>query len=137
MTRKILFTGSRDASPEMLMLVRDTLESIRGQDVHIIVGDADGVDYKVIVSCDELDIPFEVHGAYNKMRHKAWNGVNIAHNLDYLSRDRLIANLLEPGDECVAVWNGKSLRSGTIATARYAKKIGATIKWLYKIPNSL
>jgi len=135
MTRNILFTGSRDANPEMLMLVHEYTDSLIGQDVRVIVGDAEGVDYQVVRNCDELEIPIECHGAYNKMRFKTWTGKNITHDTDYLGRDRIMANLLEPGDECVAVWNGKSMKSGTIATARYAKKKEATIVWLYKSPE--
>ena len=139
MTRKILFTGSRDANPEMLRLAREYLDSLVGWDVHIIVGDADGVDYQVVMICDEKDISVECHGAYQKMRFKTWTGKNFAHDTDYLGRDRIMANLLEPGDECVAVWNGKWKngivgRSGTVTTARYARERGAVVTWLYKIP---
>lgn len=135
MTRKILFTGSREVNLEMLRLAREYLDTLIGQDVHLIVGDADGVDYQVIRYGDELELPMECHGAYHTMRHKTWTGLNITHDTDYLGRDRIMASLLGPGDLCVAIWNGESLKSGTIATARYAKKRGADIIWLYRKPE--
>lgn len=137
MTRKILFTGSRDASPDMLRRVREYLDTLVGMDVHIIVGDAEGVDYQVVCYADELELSIECHGAYNRMRFKTWTGRNIPHDTDYLGRDRIMASLLKEGDTCIAVWNGKNLKSGTIATARYAKRSGAEIVWLHKSPVKL
>lgn len=48
MTQRILFTGSRETTPEMITALRRYLISLIGEDVHVIVGDAHGVDYEVV-----------------------------------------------------------------------------------------
>jgi hypothetical protein len=137
MTRKILFTGSRDASPEMLAMVDMYIRgNLYDRDVSVIVGDADGVGYQVIQTCDECDIPIEVHGGYGKMLHKTWTGKNIVHDTDYPGRDKIIVSLLGQGDRCIAVWNGKwgRGRSGTVLTARFAEKAGIETEWIWMRP---
>ncbi len=130
--RKVLFTGSRDASPEMLAAVRKYIrDRLAGADVQVIVGDADGVDYEVIQACDEHEIPIEVHGA-RRIRHKTWTGKNIVHDTDYLGRDRIMAGLLEKTDFLVVVWNGKSRQCGTIYTAKQASPRVLEAYWLWK-----
>lgn len=141
MTRKILVTGSREANDEMLKLVCKTIIGFVSQDICVIVGDSpDGVDYQAIVSCDELEIPIECHGAYGKMRVKTWTGKNIVHDTDCLGRDRIMASLLGQGDTCYAFWNGiwknnVKGRSGTVYTAKWAKQAGADIIWPYRKPE--
>jgi hypothetical protein len=132
MTQKILFSGSRAATPDMLaatdLYIRDRLA---GKDVCIIVGDAEGIDYRVIQTCDELELPIEVHGGYGKMRCKTWTGVNVTHDTDYLERDRIMANLIGPDDRAVIVWDGISKRCGTVATARAVSKNTLLVYWLW------
>lgn len=133
MIQKVLFTGSREASHDMLEAVSRYINArIVGHEVLVIVGDADGVDETVIRCCDENEIPVEVHGAFNKFRRKTWTGTNVSHDTDYLGRDRIMANLLKPGDMCVAVWNGVSKESGTVATARYAGRSCHAVYWLWR-----
>lgn len=134
MIQKILFTGSREASPDMLEATREYIKKhVAGRNVIVIVGDAEGIDYQVIQTCDELEIPIEVHGAYGRMRHNTWTGKNFPHEVkSYLGRDRLMAEMVGVNDMVVAVWNGKSLKCGTVATARHASKSCPHAYWLWK-----
>ncbi len=133
---KVLFTGSREIAPEQADTIRRYItERVAGKDVHIIVGDAEGADTVVIQACDESDISIEVHGAYNKMRCKTWTGKNYPHDTDYLGRDRIMAEMVGQGDMVVVAWNGKSKRSGTYATARYASKNCPMAYWLLEKPE--
>lgn len=140
MTRKILVTGSRETTPEMVDALRRHLATLIGNDVLVIVGDAQGIDYETVQFCDENEIPVECHGAYQKMRNKTWTGENISHDTDYLGRDKIMVSLLGDGDRCWAVWSGKwnggiKGRSGAVYTARLAEKIGAETEWLWKKPG--
>lgn len=129
---KVLFTGSREASPDMLDAIRDYITNrIARISAEVIVGDAEGCDYQVIQVCDELEIPIQVHGAYQKMKHKTWTGQNITHDTDYLGRDRIMAGMVGIHDMVVVVWNGKSKQCGTVATARYAAKKCPHAYWLW------
>jgi hypothetical protein len=132
MTQKVLFSGSREASPMMLEAThRYLMEHIAGRDILVIVGDADGVDLRVIQTCDENDIPVEVHGAYRAIRHKSFTGQNISHDTDYHGRDRIMANLIGATDRAVIVWNGISRQSGTWATARAVSRNTMLVYWLW------
>ena len=131
---KVLVTGSRDATPEMLAAVSRHLRGLKGRNAHIIVGDASGIDDTVIQTCDEIGLSIEAHGAYKKMRRRTMTGRNITHDTDYLGRDTLMAQLLGPGDICVAVWDGIKINSGTVATARRAARTCCAVYWLWKSP---
>jgi hypothetical protein len=139
MTQKILVTGSRETSPEMVDTLRRHLSRLIGTDVLVMAGDAGGIDYETVRFCDEHEIPVECHGAYREMRNKTWTGENIAHETSYLGRDRLMVSRLGKGDRCIAVWNGtwnKGIkgRSGTVYTARLAERAGIDTDWIWKNP---
>lgn len=119
---KILITGSRDASPELLEYARSIVRRAKELGWSIIVGDAPGIDTAVIRECDRLSVAIEVHGAYGRMRSRTSTGRNIAHSCDYTQRDRTMAELC---DWCVACWNGKS--NGTRATFVYARELGKRV----------
>lgn len=134
----VLFTGSRDANAAMLRVVDDTLYLMRHDLDTVIVGDAGGIDKKVMECCDQYCITYEIHGAYGKMRNTGVYGKRVVHSCGYLERDRIMARLCGEGI-CYAVWNGKWNqgivgRSGTVATARYAEQYGAEVIWLYRKP---
>lgn len=113
---RLLITGSREMSDCMAGIVTGAILRAKHEGISIIVGDAPGVDAEVIVCCDRLGVPIEVHGAYGKLRHKSEQGNSVAHTCSYLERDRIMAGLC---DECIAVWDGKS--RGTAYTAEYAR----------------
>jgi hypothetical protein len=112
---KILITGSRNASFDMLDMVRKICE--RHSQEEFIVGDASGVDAQVISYCDDNGIKVSVYGAYNTMRHKTISGNNHPLNMSYPSRDKYMVDEAKP-DMCAAIWDGSS--HGTIHTATYA-----------------
>jgi hypothetical protein len=117
---KLLFTGSRKASPELLAKARETvMYNMFFDNDEIIVGDADGVDTIVIDTCDEFGYKVTVFGSYNRVRHKTKTGTNVPTGLTYLGRDRLMANLC---DKCFAFCFQKS--RGTMYTYNYTLGLG-------------
>jgi predicted Rossmann fold nucleotide-binding protein DprA/Smf involved in DNA uptake len=131
MTEKVLFSGSREVAPDILIQVdKYIIDHISNRDILVVVGDAEGVDAQVIRSCDRLGIPIEVHGAYKKMRRRTSTGKNIPHDTTYPGRDRIMAERLGVSDRAVIVWNGIS--RGTILTARAAEKRVSVVYWLWK-----
>lgn len=115
---KILITGSRAASGRLLMIAQQFVMSRKNDE--FIVGDADGVDNIVILSCDAQETLVTVFGGYKKMRHSTRFGKNVPLNMDYLGRDRYMVE--QHPDLCVAFWDGQS--RGTMYTAKYAKSHG-------------
>jgi hypothetical protein len=114
---KLLITGSRNASERMLDEVDIIVSEAKGRGWEILVGDADGVDSRVIKVCDYLGGKITVFGAYHHMRNSTKMGVNLPTGLTYPQRDKLMARLC---DLCYAVWDGES--SGTKLTYTLAKK---------------
>jgi len=132
MTQKILFSGSRNATPQMLEATRRYIvERLIGKDVYVIVGDAEGIDTCVIQTCDENDIPLEVHGAHDTIRHITFTGKQVKHPCGYLERDRIMADLIGQTDRAVIVWNGISRHCGTWATARAVSRNTMNVYWLW------
>ena len=123
---KMLITGSRNTTPDMLEHVQAIMLVFAQHGVSIIVGDAPGIDKAVIDACDRLGIPVEVHGAYGKIRNATKTGTNVTHPVSYSERDELMAARC---DECYAIWNGRS--NGTMITLKAADKLGKRT-WLYK-----
>jgi hypothetical protein len=102
---RLLVTGSREATPDMLAYTRRVVERAKARGWSVVVGDVEGVDAAVIVVCDELAVPIEVHGAQGTLRHRTQTGENIIHPFGDPERDRAIA---ERADVCVAVWHERS-----------------------------
>ena len=126
---KILITGSREATPEMLQAVKTYIDWADEHDAQVIVGDAPGMDAEVIRLCDERLIPLTVVGAYGKLRHRSkFPEQNCYIAGGYLDRDRLMAHKC---DCCIAIWNGRS--RGTKYTYDYAQSLGKqTVMWRVK-----
>ncbi len=125
----ILITGSRHSDTEMLRAVDAGVRLARDEGWQIIVGDALGVDKRVIAQCDMLDVPVTVVGAYGKLRNHTLTGKNIKVAGNYTERDEY---MVTKADEVWAVWNGTS--RGTLHTAEYAAQLGKPVKWPYKRP---
>jgi hypothetical protein len=121
--KKLLITGSRNASERMLAYARKVVLRAKELEWTIIVGDAPGVDAEVIKACDELGVEVQVHGAYGKMRRQTKTGTNVAHlGKTYSERDLAMVELC---DICMAIWDGSS--RGTKATYDIAKQMGKEI----------
>ena len=123
MRRKVLMTGSRQATPAMLAKVEDVVLWVKRQGYALLVGDAPGVDAHARVCADALGVPTTVFGAYGRLRgrRRAHEAVMLIPE-DYRVRDRLMAQRC---DLCVAVWNGRS--RGTKATVEYARRLGKRV----------
>lgn len=130
-----LFTGSRETNGYDLRLVSQEVLICITNNVHIIVGDAPGVDKVVIDTCNEQKYEnCECHGAYSRMRHKLLYGRNFTHACSYPMRDRIMADLVSRAKLegcCIAAWNGYS--RGTIITAKACH--GVQFMWLWGKPS--
>ena len=121
MTR-LLITGSRQASPEMLHYVYRLVEYAREKGWSIIVGDAEGVDSAVVDNCWAQGVAFTCYGISQRPRLPTCSvrGFIAAPEYeqvgrDYLDRDRYMVSQC---DRVMAVWNGVS--RGTRYTYDYA-----------------
>jgi len=117
--KKVLITGSRNCSLEMIVYAKQIVKQAMEAGDEIIVGDADGIDKYVIAECDIKGVPVSVHGAYSRMRRRTLTGTNCIHSGNYTERDQLMA---QKCDVCYAVWDGQS--KGTKATYDFAKSLG-------------
>jgi hypothetical protein len=123
---KLLITGSREANEVLLKEAENTAISFMlfaDYDDEILVGDANGVDTKVIEVCDKYNFKVTVFGGYHKVRNKTKTGTNLATGLTYPQRDALMAKLCT---HCRALWNGSS--SGTKLTYDFAKLYEKKVK---------
>ena len=120
--RKILITGSRDATSAMLAAARKVVQQIAAENGVLIVGDAPGIDAEAIREADKLGVQVFVYGAYRRMRHSTKNGRNTPLSCSYTERDRVMA---EECDVCVAIWDGTS--NGTRITSHYAQSLGKPV----------
>lgn len=119
---KLLITGSREATQEMLAYAREAVRRAKSLLWEVVVGDATGVDQAVIEECDRLGVPVTVHGGYDKVRIRTATGQNIAHPGSYPDRNWKMVESLSPGDHCLAIWDGYS--RGTRITFQRAKLAG-------------
>jgi hypothetical protein len=103
--KRLLITGSREIT-ERALIDTETLVSIYLGS--ILVGDAEGIDERVIQTCDRYNVPCTVHGAFGKMRRKTKQGKNIPLAGNYWNRDKFMADKAEV---VVAFWNGFSART--------------------------
>lgn len=111
---KVLFSGSRHATPLMLSHAQEWVEKIAGWDGYTVVcGDAEGVDAAVIRACTETGVYFECYGITPASRGCIVSTQNYTYlNLkSYPDRDRHMASLADYG---IFFWNGFS--KGTIVT---------------------
>lgn len=119
---KLLITGSRQATKEMLAYACFAVERAKELGWTIIVGDAEGIDHQVLYKCCWLEVPFRFFGITPVPRHYCClNHVNRYNKIDgdYLARDR---KMVWECDRVLAIWNGIS--RGTKYTYDYAVKLG-------------
>ena len=123
MRRKVLITGSRQATPAMLAKVEDVVLWVKRQGYALLVGDAPGVDAHARMCADALGVSTTVFGAYGRLRgrRRAHEAVIVIPEDDRV-RDRLMAQRC---DLCVAVWNGRS--RGTKSTFEHAHRLGTRV----------
>lgn len=100
----ILICGSRKALDTLLYEVRQFVEALRGEDYHVLVSDALGVDSQVVWACEELEIPYTCYGIAEAPRNGASSYINTM--LDsYTARDDF---MLLKAEYVVGFWNGYS-----------------------------
>ena len=103
---KLLICGNRNVFSGMRRYVNKVVRRVRERgDVHVLVGDAKGVDKMVIEACDQLCGSVTVYGAYGKFRKKTKTGMNIAIEGNYIERDEI---MISQSEMCCAIWDGKS-----------------------------
>jgi hypothetical protein len=129
---RLLITGSRQATPEMLQMARRAVARAKAQSWMVLVGDnPQGVDAAVIDACDELGVNVLVCGTAPQPRKGSqrlgsyWR-VDVKQRNDgefsafgaYAARDRWIVEMC---DQMLALWNGQS--RGTKAGYDYARQV--------------
>lgn len=112
---RLLITGSRKTSPAMLDMAYKTVQRAKELDWAIVVGDAEGVDSRVLDACVVLGVPFECYGITPAPR----NPLGVAHYKQiegsYYKRDEF---MVERAHRTFAIWNRVS--RGTKYTYDYA-----------------
>lgn len=119
--KRRLVTGSRDATKDMLEMASVLVAGCIAGNHMILVGDADGIDNRVIAYCNEKKYErIMVFGWGGLVRRRTRYGSNIIVVGDPLERNRVMAKLC---DDCTAIWNGISPSatrlSGTRRTFEY------------------
>jgi hypothetical protein len=123
MRRKVLITGSRQASSAMLAKVEEVVLWVKRQGYALLVGDAPGVDTHVRGCAEALSVPITVYGAYGRLRgRRRRHEQAVVVPEAYAVRDRLMAQAC---DLYVAVWNRRS--QGTRSTFEYARRLGKRV----------
>jgi hypothetical protein len=138
MSRLILITGSREATPEMIGKAREIVVWVHDVGYAIIVGEAPGVDEEVRQACWSLRMAPFVMGAKNHFRQTEINPTreqrHIIHG-GYYARDRLMG---DRASACVALWNGrKRATSGTVYTGLYVESLGKPVRWPFASPHTV
>ena len=122
---KVLITGSRDASPQMLAKAVEVVVWCQQHGYTVLVGDAPGVDRAVRQACARPQVTCLVYGAYDRVRDPTAGG-SLMHRAfrSYPARDRCMARQC---DLCVAIWNGRS--HGTQYTADSVRSLSKRVIW--------
>ncbi len=133
---RLLITGSRHATPEMLELAQRAVSRAHEKGWMVVVGDnPQGVDAAVIDACDQRGVNVLVCGTTREPRkgsirpNSYWQVDVTRHDGDdailfetYAARDRWMVKLC---DRMLAIWNGQS--RGTKAGYDYARQIHKTV----------
>jgi hypothetical protein len=133
---KILICGSRYATHAMLDMARSVVSRTHYYGGEILVGDADGIDKKVVQTAECIGLSYVAYGIWHKARNGAVSYMNIWPEVSnrvgkqyrgskyrtkqlYTERDKW---MVEQADFVVCIWNGKS--TGTKAVYEYARSCG-------------
>ncbi len=120
MLKRLLISGSRDASPQMLDFARRCVGRAQQQGYVVLVGDAAGVDAAVVKQCLLLNVPCVCVGIARQPRNgggKNKRSTYLPFGSTYSDRDRY---LVECADIVMCIWNGIS--NGTLAVHEYARQ---------------
>lgn len=125
----VLISGSREASAELLECVRINVLRVWWNKDELIVGDAMGVDAKVVEVAQYLKTPYMAYGIQREARNGARHYTNIRARLDktyaaytstmYRRRDEF---MVRQADIVLCFWNERSL--GTKYVYEYACNLG-------------
>lgn len=129
---RLLITGSRDATPDMLDYARRCVERAKERGWEIVVGDAAGVDAAVIEACCKLGVTYQVYGITPDPRNGPKGFYTRVDATSYLTRDEV---MVRRSDRCIAIWNGRS--RGTLYTFNYARKLYPDSCHLEKFPREV
>jgi len=121
---KIAISGSRNCTPAMGQYARRAVErATKRGDVHILVGDATGIDTTVQQHCHEYQVPFTVHYAATprNLHPSAIGSERCAkknNKRGFGLRDR---SMIREASLFLGIWDGES--AGTQAAYFFAQKI--------------
>jgi predicted Rossmann fold nucleotide-binding protein DprA/Smf involved in DNA uptake len=131
---RLLICGSRDATPPMLQMARNTVARAAANGWQIVVGDAFGVDQAVVFECVRLKVKFDWYGITDNPRNRAHRNTMVFHADDYyhkvdtahlpakaqyIERDRV---MVRAADRVFAICCNMS--RGTLFTYNYALEQG-------------
>ncbi|MBE2195502.1 MAG: hypothetical protein IAE83_15115 [Anaerolinea sp.] len=132
---RLLITGSRHATPEMVELAQRAVSCAREKGWMVVVGDnPQGIDAAVIDTCDQKGVNVLVCGTApqprkGSIRPDSYWQVDVTRHSDddalfetYAARDRWMVDMC---DRMLAIWNGQS--RGTKAGYDYARQIHKTV----------
>ena len=137
--KNLMICGSRDASPRMLSFARYCTLKVLAMDkmnVHVLVGDAHGIDEEVVRTCMTWGIPFTCCGIAQNPR----NGATRQHYQRIISTTNTYADkyrerdqfLVGQADFVICISNGEERRAngqltGTLTVHEYAKSLGKQV----------
>jgi hypothetical protein len=128
---KVLMSGSRNTTPEMLEIVQSTVWKLWWGHHEILVGDAVGVDAAVVKWAEKLALPYMAYGITDQARNGATNYLNVRDPLadgsaKYLRWARLFSErdkwMVDRADIVICISNVPSTK-GTLAVYRYANQL--------------
>lgn len=122
---QLLISGSRAANRAMVELAARAVERVKENDWAVVVGDASGIDYAVILACCEYNVEFNCYGITRRPRNfccKAHADCYHECSGDFLARDRVMADIADRG---FFIHNGTS--RGTMYTYKYMQSLGKPV----------
>jgi hypothetical protein len=121
---KVLISGSRDATLEMLRATVFLVEQLHEQGYHLVVGDAHGVDESAVKTAQAIGMPFMCYGITPRPRIYSTRPIPYQRCYgSYLQRDMVMAHAATRG---IFLWNGYS--RGTKFTHDYMAGLGKVVE---------
>lgn len=121
---KVLISGSRDATLEMLRATVSIVEDLHRQGYTLVVGDARGVDEAAVKTAQAIGMPFLCYGVTKRPR--IYSTLPIPYQRcygSYSQRDMVMAHAATRG---IFLWNGYS--HGTKFTHDYMAGLGKVVE---------
>lgn len=127
MIKKLLISGSRKASPQLLQYCDFIVERAKKNGFEIICDDSEGCSSQSWWSSEEKDVPYKVYGFKDVARNNAPES-NYVMWRDGRTDEALDRFMVEQADMVVVLWNYEDTKP--LQVAQYAKQLNKQV-WLY------